>query len=1041
MPDMIEELAEKRCKWVEANRENGFEEGIKRLLTDLYPDNAHFIYELLQYAEDAHAKEVHFILYDNRIEVEHNGEKFFSIQDVNSITSIGFSTKRDDATNIGKFGVGFKAVYAYTDSPKIESGDFNFRIRDMVVPERSVPSDWISINDTTRFILPFNNPKKPPKQAVTEIERLLRALDANTLLFLTHIQKIEYLLPDTSLGYIERIERGNNRFEIRVQQPDQLSPLSTWFLMFDKIVQVEDEEIEKEENRLKDCRVAVAFGLSPVEAKADSDKNKTDDKILDISKWKLVSMNPGRVCIYFPADKETSNLRFHLHAPFASTVARDSIRDCAGNHVLRDHLADLLAESMHEIRDQDLLNVRSLSLLPNDKDNLNEFYIPLMTRLVKEFKEQDLVPMKRGEYAAASGIFRGPRVLSDLINDDDMVKILGDNYISPMWVANPSQLYQREDNFLSMLAIKEWSTSDFVEALNIMNDDFRTKWMQEKDEEWHQALYELLMDYLNAAPKYPPFKAQERKSSISRIALVRVSNGTYRKGGYCYFPTDDVEFDERFPRVAKGVFTTDKGENEKVLKFFEEIGVQEVDEKVEIEHMLKEKYSSAARLNSMFSPDINHIKRFAKFTKEYPDSARLFKDYFILKVDNGDWHTPKQVYLDKPYKNTGLRAYYEALGEKASLRSLSLEYQELELTGLVEFVEKVGATASLHIDRVSCFNNPQWKYLAGAPGGYGKFSEEDYCIDKLDELLEIRSLELSQLVWKTMCRADELYLSARYKKSDKGGYRYAKSQLVHVLNAKRWVPQNNSTFVRPFDAFRDQLPDGFPYDQGQKWLTEIEFGKGIEEQKKAGERKYNIVKELGVSLEDIEFLKNHREEVEQLKAALAARNERPTFPTRPVANQERRQERLGEQLIDAPQKKYEKRERSVCITNSAIDPVTWLRNQYTNDDGQMVCQICKEEMPFRKRNGEFYFEKRELLSKDHLTKLHEAQYLALCPLCWAKYGEFILKDEVAMVELKEAIIRAEDCEIPISLGDEKTSIRFVGIHFHDLKSIIFDAIE
>jgi len=48
----LDELYEKRLNWVKANRENGFEDGIKRLLTELYPDNAHFIYELLQNAED-----------------------------------------------------------------------------------------------------------------------------------------------------------------------------------------------------------------------------------------------------------------------------------------------------------------------------------------------------------------------------------------------------------------------------------------------------------------------------------------------------------------------------------------------------------------------------------------------------------------------------------------------------------------------------------------------------------------------------------------------------------------------------------------------------------------------------------------------------------------------------------------------------------------------------------------------------------------------------------------------------------------------------
>lgn len=101
----LENLREKRRKWVEANKENGFEDGIKRLLTDLYPDNAHFIYELLQNAEDTRASVVRFTLSDSAVEFEHNGERLFALKDVESITSIGVSTKRDDSTSIGKFGV------------------------------------------------------------------------------------------------------------------------------------------------------------------------------------------------------------------------------------------------------------------------------------------------------------------------------------------------------------------------------------------------------------------------------------------------------------------------------------------------------------------------------------------------------------------------------------------------------------------------------------------------------------------------------------------------------------------------------------------------------------------------------------------------------------------------------------------------------------------------------------------------------------------------------------------------------------------------
>ena len=395
----LEELRQKRMKWVEANRENNFEDGIKRLLTDLYPDNAHFIYELLQNAEDAQATEVRFILQEDGVEFEHNGDRLFTIEDVEAITSIGITTKRDDPTNIGKFGVGFKAVFAYTSTPEVASGEFHFRIRDLVVPETNGLTTRGPAGKETRFSFPFDSNRKTPQSARAEIEKNLLQLDEGTLLFLSKIKKIEYLLPDSTMGFIERRETKGNRIEIIVKHPEHSKTVSIVFLRFEKMVDVQDEDGEP-----KNCRIAVAFGL----------EEGKDQEL------KIKPLEQGQVCIYFPADKETSSLRFHLHAPFASTVARDSVRDCPANDELRDHLASLVAESMIDIRDQGLLDVAFLATLPNNRDSLTSFYQPFQDKLVGIFQNQNLTPMKRGDHAAASGIFRGSAQLSELINDDDL---------------------------------------------------------------------------------------------------------------------------------------------------------------------------------------------------------------------------------------------------------------------------------------------------------------------------------------------------------------------------------------------------------------------------------------------------------------------------------------------------------------------------------------------------------------------------------------------------------------------------------------------
>lgn len=1059
MTKTIEELVYKRRNWVEANRENGFETGLKRLLTDLYPDNAHFIYELLQNAEDAHAKEVRFILHEDCVELEHDGKRLFTIQDVDAITSIGFSTKRENSTNIGKFGVGFKAVFAYTDSPEIESGEYHFRIRDMVVPELNGLSSSQLKSKQTRFILPFDNSKKLPEQAKNEIERLLKALGATTLLFLAHIQKIEYLLPDLSLGYIEKIDLDDNHVEIRVQHPENSDLSYSRFLKFDKVVQIEDDEAENEEHKVKDCRLAVAFGLNQLEAKKDSKKKKSG-KEKAIPEWELLQMEPGRVCIYFPADKETSNLRFHLHAPFASTVARDSVRDCAGNNVLRDHLADLLADSMSEIRDQGLLTVRALAVLPNDKDNLPEFYQPFMNRLIAEFQKTDLVPMKRGGHAATRGIFRGSKNLSDLIDDDDLVTLLDDDYCPPMWVSNPPQRNQREDNFLSMLEIEQWDTGDLVKALTCLNQETLSQWMGDNDEKWHQALYGMLNGFINKAPKnYFNNVVEERKHKIKVIALVRCSDGIYRKGNECFFPTDAVEHDSEFPRVAKGVYFADGEKSESVRKFLEIVGVREVDEKAEIEHMLKIRYSQEVVNREGFKPQLNDIKRFIEFADKHPVDSNLFQGFFIFELKDGKWATPDQVYLDMPYMDTGLGAYYRIPGIKGSKFPLSDKYGKLNIKPdkIGKFGKWVGAIDRFSVSKQEIpYDHPRKKLLSDHGGwSYSYGVNEDYDSEEISTLCRQKTIDVSKLIWKTISKCSPDFLYAHYRSNSHYSLKEEFSSLVFRLKDNSWVPQNDGNkieFVKPRDAVVKKLPEGFTYEPGSKWLKAIEFGKGVEEREEAQrleqerqtteyQRKEKVAKDMGFqspeeAVEIATLKKENPEEFKKFKEKVSARKNHPTFPTKPVANPERRKDRLAEQLTDAPDKKYEKRERSVRTTNGTINPTTWLRNQYTNEADQMVCQICKEEMPFRKRDGAHYFEKKEVLSKKYLPKEYEAQYLALCPLCAAKYDEFVKTDDEVMVELREEIVSSEDCEIPISLGDEKTSILFVETHFHDLKNVL-----
>jgi len=327
-------------------------------------------------------------------------------------------------------------------------------------------------------------------------------------------------------------------------------------------------------------------------------------------------------------------------------------------------------------------------------------------------------------------------------------------------------------------------------------------------------------------------------------------------------------------------------------------------------------------------------------------------------------------------------------------------------------------------------------FSGGLPSNEREYSTrqesiENYDLDGLDEFLEHldetldieRRRKLSLVLWNYLREhldSNPRFFKGRYKWFYYSSHtKYFDSRMLVRLRESAWITTRDGNLEKPSDITVSQLGEEFI---GAGELIEI---LGIQQDS-----------DQDISREDIEWLREHSEEFKQWKAAVLAKKGKPAFPTRISTNPDRRQERLAELMNDAPEKEYEQRNRSVRTTKGAIDPILWLRNQYTNDAGQMICQICKEEMPFRKRDGEYYFEAVEVLSRDYFAKEHEAQFLALCPLCAAMYNEFVKHDEGAMESLKNALINSEDAEVPLQLGELDTSVRFVESHFLDIRTII-----
>eukprot|EP00456_Euglypha_rotunda_P012140 TRINITY_DN13393_c0_g1_i8.p1 TRINITY_DN13393_c0_g1~~TRINITY_DN13393_c0_g1_i8.p1 ORF type:complete len:507 (+),score=80.47 TRINITY_DN13393_c0_g1_i8:359-1879(+) len=453
--------------------------GIRKIVEDLYPDSAHFIYELLQNAEDRSATEVKFLLTSDRLIFEHNGEPFRP-EDVYAITDIGEGTKAHDDDKIGRFGVGFKAVFAYSETPHIWSPTFSFKICRLVLPfELESPA---GLQGQTRFEFPFDNPKKTAADARQEIQTGLNELAETTLLFLPNIESIKWELKGEMSGEILRISHTDSHIEV-MKQVDGRTTTSAHFLKFSQPV----AGLEKQ-------RVAIAFALELL----PSTQNFSHEKPLS-AQLKVVPV-PGQVAVFFPAGKETSGLRFHLHAPFVPELSRASIKETPANKPLFEQLAILTASSLHSIRDLGLLSNDFLGVLPNPQDSLGARYVPIRAAICEAMNDEPLTPTHAKGHAPARTLVQAKSALKDLLSHDDIEFLIDYDDEPPQWAASRALQGTNVEKFMNGLAIADWDIDEFVSCIDEkaaegswrgVNAEFM-QWLAGKNVEWHQQFYALL---------------------------------------------------------------------------------------------------------------------------------------------------------------------------------------------------------------------------------------------------------------------------------------------------------------------------------------------------------------------------------------------------------------------------------------------------------------------------------------------------------------------------------------------------------------------
>jgi hypothetical protein len=320
------------------------------LLADRYDERTHFIFELLQNAEDALGKRgvwngprsVTFNLSPGVLTLSHFGRPFDEA-DVRGVCGIAESTK--DEFSIGRFGIGFKSVYTFTDRPEIHSGEQDFAIENYVQPQRASRTE--RVDDETQIVLPL---KPQDSTAQGEITEGFKRLGAGALLFLRHIDEINWNVQGGASGVYLRSspeDLGPNVQRVTVIGQESAQPeVDQNWLVFHRDVFSHGQE--------KVGRVDVAFSLQPVKDQP--------------GRWIVVPVATSPLVVFFPTAVET-NLGFLVQGPYKTTPSRDNIpRHEPWNKHLVGQTAELLVEAMRWLRDSGMLDVSALRCLPLDRD-------------------------------------------------------------------------------------------------------------------------------------------------------------------------------------------------------------------------------------------------------------------------------------------------------------------------------------------------------------------------------------------------------------------------------------------------------------------------------------------------------------------------------------------------------------------------------------------------------------------------------------------------------------------------------------------------
>lgn len=354
------------------------------IMGDLYTETERFVYELLQNADDQPQENslvnVTLKILSENFLFLHTG-KPFTEEDVESLSSIGDSTKANDSEKTGYKGIGFKSVFSDAETVYIDSGNFSFAF-DKHSP--LYPSD-ANMDDIPWQIKPIWQERYRLPQEVQDEQKFFTSpvgialqvgndniiryghIIPNLLshprfaLFLRNIGRIFYEQGESNVIEIKKSTTDN--VVSLTQSKDSIESTENWIIK-DFIIPIPDEThdaLQSEKlvpSKLKEARhTKISFAVK-------------------VNDGKIEPVEDAVLYTYLPTKVDDYGFKFLINADFLTTASRESIHvKNIWNRFLFENIGHLLVEWIASLKEfDDVLTLLPMGLMEEENILWNDFF-------------------------------------------------------------------------------------------------------------------------------------------------------------------------------------------------------------------------------------------------------------------------------------------------------------------------------------------------------------------------------------------------------------------------------------------------------------------------------------------------------------------------------------------------------------------------------------------------------------------------------------------------------------------------------------------